>query len=1029
MDIGKFSVRNPVLINILMVFVLVMGVATVAQLPQEQFPEIPFYFIFINVPYPGVSADDIERTVTTKIETEMQNLDRLDEMFSYTSDGISTVQLQFEEGISQEEFDTLFQDVRTRFNNVQLPDDVGNEIIDDFSSTDFLPVIQINLYGDLSYRDLDRSAELLSDRFELIQGVKGVTKVGQRELEIIVEARRTELEARRISIEQVANAIRSNNISVPGGTLSGRSREYLLRTDQLVESATDLERVTLQSSAGGLVYVGDIAEVREEYDEDGGYTRYNGHPSIALLVNKVPKANTTEIVAEVKGIIEDSTSVLPETLQFSYFNDTSLGIQRNIDVLGLNIIFGFILVMTVLFFFLGLRNSVLTALGIPVSFAATFIVLRITGETLNENVLFALVLVLGLLVDHAIVITENCYQMNLSGLPPRKAAIKGVNQVMRPVIAATATTVAAFLPLTLLPGTIGRFLQVVPITICIALVASTLEALIILPSHFADWAPKRGIKARSELRFERFRELFGRLLTGLYRHRVVTVIVFVCILAATFGLLGLLTQDLFDGAELSYFYIDIFTPIGTSLRQTDAIVAQFEERLLSLLSEEDIISLRASSGFLFGEDENLARSDVGQIIIDIKDAHEGRERSPREYIQIARERTADIVGIERVRFRTDEGGPPTEPPVVFRLYGNSYPELTAVSESIQARLTNFEQLENIRDNLQEGSPQLSIQVNEDIATRYGLTTRQVGTFIRNSFEGVEAGELFGDNEEIDIIVRYATPAINSPEELLSLRIQNSSGQQIPLSSLVTIRTGRSISQIVRNNGMREITVLADASNTENLFLITRDIEGLFYSQLQLQYPDISLKSGGQFTQFATLFADILLLLGAGVLLIYTILGTQFNSYLQPLIILLSIPFSFMGVILYLIITGTAASLTVIYAAVALAGIAVNDSIVLVSFVNLQRKEGLNIREAVIGAAKTRLRPIILTSLTTILGLLPLSLGLGGRSAVWGPMANTIIFGLIFSTITTLIVVPCIYGLIFERRRSSKPPLEIKRSPA
>ena len=1019
MNIGKFSVRNPVLINILMIVVLVMGIGTVRQLPQEQFPAIPFYFVFISVPYPGVSAGDVERTVTTKIEQEMQNLEQLDEMFSYTRDGISIVQLQFEEGISQEEFETLFQDVRTRFSNVQLPDDVGDEIIDDFSSTDFSPVIQINLYGDLSYRDLDRSAQLVSDRIELIPGVDSVTKIGEREQEIIVEARRTDLEARRISIEQIANAIRSNNISVPGGTLTSRSREYLLRTDQLVGSVADLERVTLQSSAGGLVYVGDIAEVREEYDEDGGYARYNGYPSIALSVSKIPKANAVEIVAEIRNIIEETASVLPAELQHSYLNDTSLEIQRNIQVLGRNIIFGFILVIVVLFFFLGFRNSLLTALGIPVSFAATFIILRITGETLNENVLFALVLVLGLLVDHAIVITENCYRMHLAGRPLHEAAIKGVNQVLRPVVAATATTVAAFLPLTFLPGVIGRFLQVVPITVSIALAASTLEALIILPSHFADWVPKRGLKARNERRFERFREFFGRLLATLYRHRAISVIVFVCVLVATFALLGLLSQDLFVGAEISYFYIDIFTPIGTPLSKTDAVVAQFEERLLPLLSEDDVVSLRASSGFLSGENENLERSDVGQILIDIKDQHQGRERSLNEYVQLARERTADIAGIERVRFRTEEGGPPTDPPVVFRLYGDSYPELTAVSEAIQDRLVNFEQLVDIRDNLQEGSPQLSIQVNEDIATRYGLTTRQVGTFIRNSFEGVEAGVLFGENEEIDIIVRYATPAINSPEELLSLRIQNSTGQQIPLSSLVIIRTGQAIDQIVRNNGKREITVQADATNTENLFLVTQDIEELFYGQLQLQYPDISLKSGGQFTQFANLFSDILLVLGAGILLIYTILGAQFNSYLQPLIILLSIPFSFMGVILYLIITGTAASLIVIYAAVALAGIAVNDSIVLISFINQQRKEGLSIQEAVIAGAKTRLRPIILTSLTTIMGLMPLSLGLGGRSIVWEPMANTIIFGLVFSTITTLVIVPCIYGLILERHHALK----------
>ena len=1014
MDIGKFSVQNPVLINILMIVILVMGLGTVRQLPQEQFPEIPFYFVFINVPYPGVAADDVERTVTVKVEQEMQNLDKLNEMFSYTRDGISIVQLEFEEGIDQEEFETLLQDVRTRFNNIQLPDDVGQELIDDFSSTDFLPVIQVNLYGDLSYRELDESAQLLSDRIKLINGVSDVVPVGQREREIIVETRREDLEARRISIEEVANAIRSSNISIPGGTLTSNTREYLLRTDQLLEQNSDLQQVTVRNSSGGIIYVGDIADIREVYDSDGGYARHNGDPAIALRVTKIPKANAVQIVTEVKRIIEEAAPVLPAGLNHSYFGDTSIDIQRNITVLGRNIFFGFILVIVVLFFFLGLRNSLLTALGIPVSFAATFIILRITGETLNENVLFALVLVLGLLVDHAIVITENCYRMRLEGLTLKEAAIRGVNQVIRPVVAATATTVAAFLPLTFLPGIIGRFLRVVPITVTIALVASTLEALIILPSHFADWKPKRGLKERTERRFEKFRDLFGQVLHAIYRRRLISILVFAVILVGSFALLGLVSQDLFVSDEFSYFYIDITTPIGSPLSKTNSVVAQFEERLLPLLSNEDVVSISASSGFLAGEDENLQRSDVGQIIVDILDEDEGRELSLDEYIQMARERTNDIVGAENVRFRKLEGGPPTDAPVVFRIYGDSYADLQAVSTAIQRRLSNFEQLTDIRDNLEEGSPQLSLVVNEDNAARYGLTTSQVGTFIRNSFEGVGAGVLFGDNEETDILVRYATPAINSPDQLLSLRIQNNRGQQVPLSSLVSIRTGQTINQIIRNNGKREITIEADATNTENLFIINRDIDEYFSTQLQPQYPAISIKTGGQFAEFATLFFDILIVMGAGVFLIYTILGAQFNSYLQPLIILLSIPFSFLGVILYLVITGTAASTIVIYAAVALAGIAVNDSIVLISFINVRRAEGRAIQEAIILAAKTRLRPIILTSLTTITGLLPLALGLGGRSIVWEPMANTIIFGLVFSTITTLVIVPCIYGLIFER---------------
>ena len=1019
MNLGKFSVGNPVLINILMVVVLVLGFGALQRLPQEQFPEVPLYFIFISVPYPGVAADDIERTITIKIEQEMQNIKKLDELFSFTRDGVSVVQLDFEDSVTQDEFDKLLQDVRTRFNNIDLPDGVGQEIIDDFSSTDFLPVIQINLYGDISYPELEESAEIISDRIKLITGVNDVSTVGKRTKEIVVEANRTELEARRIGIEQLAGAINSSNISIPGGKLASNTREYILRTDKLVKDSEDLKRIAVRNTTGGITYVGDIAEVRVEYDEDeGGFARYNGFPSIVLRVNKVPGANSVAMIDEIKQIMEESSSLLSAGLNYSYFNDTSIEIQDNIRVLGGNIFFGFILVIGVLFLFLGIRNSLLTALGIPVSFAATFIVLVITGETLNENVLFALVLVIGLLVDHAIVITENCYRLRLQGNSLHHSAINGVNQVLRPVVAATATTVAVFLPLTFLPGIIGRFLRVVPITVSIALLASTLEALVILPSHFADWTSKKGLKKRSEHRFNKFRELFGRTLGFIYRHRVVSLTIFLIVLIGSFALLGLVSQDLFANYAYSYFFVDIYTPVGTPLAKTEAVVKEYEARLLPLLAGTDLVSITSFSGFVGEEQRDLNRSDVGQLLVDLVDVKEGG-RPPETVIEEARQLTADIVGIERVRFRFQEGGPPTDEPVAFRLHGDSYEDLETISNAIQERLANFQQLVDIRDNLESGKPELRLVVNEANAARYGLTVGQIGSFIRNSFEGVEAGVLFGENEETDIIVRYATPAIESPDQLLGFRIQNNFGQQVPLSSIVSIRTEETINQITRNNGKREVTIESGATNTENLSVIDRDIEHFFADELQTRFPTVSLQTGGQFAEFTNIFFDILLVMSAGIFLVYVILGAQFKSYLQPFIILLSVPFSFLGVTLYLIASGTAVTVIVVYAAVALAGIAVNDAIVLISFVNDLRASGTEVRVAVLQAAKTRLRPIILTSLTTIAGLLPMSLGIGGYSATWGPMSNTIIFGLILSTAGTLIIVPCIYGLIFDKSNRHK----------
>ena len=1001
-----------------MCVILVLGVATLTQLPREDFPQITFYFAVISVPYPGVSVDDIERNVTIKIEDEMSDFDDLRELRSFTLDGVAIVTLEFDETLSQEEFDTRFQEVRSRFNNIILPDDVGDALIDTFSSADFLPVIQVIVSGDQPYTIIAEHAERLQDILEDIPDVPEITMVGLRDSQVVVEVHREQAETRGISLSEVSTAIANNNITVPGGSLRGVEQVYLLRTDESLTSADEIKDIAIRAM-NGFVTVGDIAAVTEQYDRDDPIVRYNGQTAISLTIPKKPYGDSVGVVDEIRAQVEKYRVSAPAGLEFSYFNDSSAEVRRNIRTLGRNIVFGFVLVVLMLYFFLGIRNSLLTALGIPISFAATFFALSLFGETLNSNVLFGLVLVLGLIVDHAIVIIENCYRLNLEGASRHDAAIRGVNQVITPVIAATATTVAAFIPLTFLPGVIGKFLRVLPITVSIALIASTLEALIILPSHYADWGRKKRSTMRNEHRFNQFRDAFGRLLTRLYKHRLITVIIFAVLIVSSVALFGTVAQELFVSDEFSYFFIDIEMPIGTSLERTDEVVRQYERRLIPLIERESIISITASSGFTAGDDGNATGTHLGQLTVDLLDISEGRTEALDDIIDEARLLVADIAGPELTRFRKLEGGPPTDPPVAYRLQGDSFDELQAISTQIQERLGAFPQLVDIRDNLESGSPELRIVIDNDKAARLGFSPRQIGGVIRNSFDGIEAGVIFKDNKETDIIVRYDPLSISRPEQVLQLRLRADSGARIPLSSFASLETGNALSGINRVDQKREVLIEAGTTDSENLFIIDNDIEQFFNEQLSPLFPDVKFIQGGQFAQFANLLSDILLIMGIGVFLIYTILGAQFKSYGQPFIILLTIPFALLGVILYLIISNTSLSLIVLYASVALAGIAVNDSIVLISFINTLRAAGKPIGEAIISAARLRLRPIILTSLTTIVGLLPTSLGLGGRSIVWVPMANTMIFGLLFSTTSTLIIVPCIYGLFYDHKRAKQ----------
>ncbi len=1018
MSIAKLSVSNPVLINILTVVVLVLGFFSFQRLPQEQFAEVPFYFVNITVPYPGVAAEDVERGVTIPVEDEMANLDRVDTIRSQTNEGLSTVTLEFDQGISEQEFQRLFQQVQNRFNRVNLPSGVEQETIDEFSSNDFVPVIEIVLAGEVAYGELVEQAETLRDRLRGIRGVSDIELVGVRDREVTIGLYRERLESYEVGLQEVVNAIQRTNITTPGGTLTAEDREYLLRTVGEVRDAQQLNNTVIrgpEGAGGQALLLSNLGSVDDRYVSEGTIARFNGVQSVSLRVTKLPRASSIDIIETLRAEVSRFEPTLPDGIGVNYFSDQSIPIRNSLDVLISNAVLGLVLVILILFVFLGLRNALMTALGIPLTFAITFVVLEAMGETLNSNTLFALVLVLGLVVDHAIVTVENSYRLQQEGLKRREAAIAGANQVIVPVLAATATTIAAFLPLAFLPGVIGRFLRVVPITVAIALAASVLEASWFLPSHFADWPGGESRKRRAGL-FVRVEDQFERALRVLYRRKWRTLAVMVAVMVGVFGMAGRIPPDLFDAEDFSLFYIEIEMPPGTSLERTSEIVARYEEHVLPRVGDGEVKAVSSAIGFAAGGDTSRRRSNIAQLSVDLAEIDEGRKRPIAEIMNEVERETVGIAGPEVVEFRKQPSGPPTDPPVSFQLLGEELEELSEVAEAFRIRLAEFPELYNISDNLDRGTPELRVVVDQSSAARFGLSTADVGDFFRSSFEGVVAGTVFTRNEEIDVRVRYAQPPDITVEQVLQLRIPGPDGSLVPFSSVATSDLSEGIAVIRRIDGTREVTVEAEAVSTENLSEINRVIDELWESDLAVRYPGLELSVGGQFAELLDVFADILRVFLVGVFLIYAILGTQFRSYTQPLLILLSVPFAFVGVIAFLLVSRMPLSSTVIYAGVALAGIAVNDSIVLLSFINERRAEGYAVTEAVVGAARTRLRAIVLTSLTTIAGLLPTALGLFGESVVWGPMASTIVFGLLFSTVTALLVMPCLYGVFYDRRK-------------
>ncbi len=1010
--IGKFSVTKPVLINILMVTVLALGLFSLIRLPQEQFAEVPFYWVNVIVPYPGVAAEDIESSVTIPVENAFQGMDRLKQISSTTSEGLSVVRVEFDDGIDDQLFKALYQDAQTRFSQVTLPEGTLPAILDDFSSSDFLPVIEVIISGNLPYQELREQALALQNEILKVGDVADVQVIGLPERQIQVQLDPVMLASLGLSVNEVVRSIAEQNRSIPSGNLTTQSREYLLRTLGSIRAVDDINKVIVRRSnqGEGIIRVGDVAQVVDGFEKDTPFNRFNGSPSVSLRVTKVVKGDSVAIVDKVRSIVEEQQRESGATL--TLFNDSTVQIASSLSVLSSNALMGLVLLVIILGLFIGIRNSLITALGIPVTFALTFLVLDLLGETINTNTLFGLVLVLGLIVDHGIVITENSFRLQTLGMKRHDAAILGVNQVIWPIIAATGTTVAAFLPLTIIPGTIGKFLRVIPLTVTIALIVSTLEALFFLPSHYAEWGPreKQIRKLNESNRFHRFAQQYLKLLQKMYQKKGLFLIVILLITIGVFSLVGTLKQDLFSAEDYSYFTIEITTPLGTTLEQTNRIVQSYEDVLLGKVGNGEILSISSN----IGSSGNSQTTTQAQITVDLAEKDQGRERSIEAIIEELKKETYYISGSEQVLFTKIQTGPPTSADFSFRLSGDSYQPIINAAAALANTLASIENVSNVQSDFVPGNPVLRIEVDQDQASRLGISVSTIASHLRSRFDGITVGTFFLENEEIDIIVQFASKSDDRFEDLEQILIPTEDGRLVPLSSVAIIRLDNSIGSIRRVEGKREITVTADATGDVDQKAVNTQIRQLWDTQLANRFAGVDLVVGGEFADFSNLLIDILRVFVLGIFLMYLILGAQFNSYSQPLLILLSVPFAFIGVVLYLFVSGTPLSTTVIYSAVALAGVAVNDAIVLISFINELRAEGKTVKEAVLESAGTRIRPILLTSLTTIAGLLPTAIGIGGYSVVWSPMASTIMVGLVFSTLSALLIIPLLYGFLYDR---------------
>ena len=1015
MSIAKFSVRNPVLVNMFMIAAIVLGTYSLVQLPRELTPDVSFPWVFIFVPNPGVAPDENEKLIANPIEDELADIDGLINMLSYSRQGGTFIWLKFET-MSDDEFDKRYQTVRNELAKVELPETALEPDVTKFKTQDFQPMVNVVLSGQIPERELKEIAEDLRRDIMDLPDIAQVQITGIRDREIWVEVDPEKLESYGLSIGQIMNAIRANNLNLTGGDITIGRWDYTIRTIGELQRLEQIRSIIVRPSpTGDHIRIRDVARVREAWAERETITRYNGKPSVTLTVAKKARGNSIQLIDAIKAIAADyRENRLPATAEIHITQDTSIYIKEILGTLQSNALMGMVLVLVSLYFLLGWRNAILAALGIPVTFMLTFLFMNFSNYSISGSSLFAMVLVLGMIVDDAIVIIENCFRYYQRGYSATQAAIIGTQEVALPVIASSATTVAAFLPLVLLPGVIGEFMKIVPIVVSMALAASLFESLVILPSHFAEFVGFGRGGHEPLISFRKMRMRYVHILKKFLRHRYRVVGIAMLLLVLSVPLAFIIGVDMFASEEIPQFFIYIDAAEGTKIEATDRIIQQVEALALALPKEE-VRGVIANTGIKQTQGEWEFKSNVGQVIVDLV-RKKYRKRSSQEIMNDLREKIARIPGIVRVQFWQVEAGPPTGSPVEVKVKGPYLEELRQVAEEVKAVLRQMDGVYDVRDDFLEGRKELHIRIDPARASMFGLQVAQVAMAVRNAYAGGVAGQILDGDEEIDIVVKFRDARTYTREALENMRIRTPMGSYVYLKDIAAIQDTIGYTIIRHDDRERAITISANIDRQKTTTVKVNNALKEAFKSIARRYPGYRLKFGGQFEEFEDAFENLGMLFLLGVMLMYVILAGQFRSFIQPLIIFAAIVFAFWGATIGLFIIDSPFSINNLFGLVALAGVAVNDSLVLMSFINSARARGMSRWRSILMSGKLRLRPILLTSITTIFGLLPMAIGLGGYSEVWGPLANVIAWGLAMATILTLFLIPCLYAIVGDIKK-------------
>ncbi len=1033
MRLVHFSIANPLITNLMLVLVILLGVLSWYAMPQEMFPVVDLDMARVTTVFEGASPEEVEQQITLPIEEEFDGMSDLDIMTSTSSEGVSAVVLKLKPGANVEQF---MRDLRSKLDQItELPEEAEEPELTRLETR--FPVISLSLYGDATRGFLNQTADRVKDRLLQLPGVASVGIAGDREWELWVEVDPQILAARGVSLQQVIAAVRDNLRDLPGGSLKAREGDILLRGKGVAPDPLLLQRVVIRSNElGGRLRLGEVAEVGLRLEEAETLGRFNGAPSVNLTVTKTADASTIEVSRLVREQAASLQRELPPSIQVGLFSDLSVYVQNRLDTVKSSGLVGLTLVLLSLYLFLNFRVALITALGIPVSFLAAVILIYYLGFTINMVSLFAFLIALGLIVDDAIIVIENIYRHMEQGMPAAQAAQTGSQEVFRPVLASTSTTVAAFLPMFSIGGTMGEFIKVIPVVVAASLIGSLWEAFGVLPSHAAELLRvQRERRPPAGVDWSALLHRFVDLLRWSVRNRYFVSLLALLMLAMAISYASTrLPFQLFGRPDIGQFFVNIEAPNTYSLEDTEELAKRVERALLETVSTDELDTMLTNVGVSF-IDFNRWRfgSNYIQLIIDLeKQAPRGfierfitplvslqfrwegsRQRETEVIINEVRERLQTLTGIQRLSILRPQGGP-AGADIEVGVVGQDVARLVKHAKALRDYLRQLPGVYDVRQDLDVGKLEYRYSLNER-GRELGLTQQQLADAVRTGFLGLEAVHVTWGDERIPVRVIY-TDQVRRGAGLATLPITLDDGRIVYLGDVADITRGRGLNTINRRDGERLALVTAEVDDSVTTPLEVTSLVEREYDGLEQQEPGYRLLFLGEKKEAADSFKDMGRATIIALAIIFFILASLFKSLLDPLVVMFAVPFGFIGVVVGHLIFDYHLQFLSMIGFLALTGIVVNDSLILVDFAKRLRDQGWDRIDALVEAGRVRVRPILLTTITTFLGVSPLIFFATGQTAFLSPMAVSLGFGLLFATGLILVGVPCFYLIADDLRQ-------------